>query len=111
MLKQFTNNDCRVFKETYSPNKLIERLWDSLEYYRQLQRSANTIDTSLDFGLKYVIKEENKLWYYRKKLIKNQINKFREENGLPRIPRSSIKWHYKSEVIKDIKEYKYGYVG
>lgn len=111
MFKQFKNKEGRVFKETYSPDKFAARLWDSLNYYRQLYGDIDLFDMSLEFGLRYTTKEEIRMYQYRERLIKDQINDIREKSGLSRIPRSSIKWYYKSEVIKGIKEYKYGYVG
>nr|DAR66481.1 MAG TPA: hypothetical protein [Caudoviricetes sp.] len=111
MFKQFKNKEGRVFKETYSPDKFAERLWDSLNYYRQLCVDIDLFDTSLEFDLRYTTKEEIRMCKYREKLIKDQINDIREKSGLSRIPRSSIKWYYKSEVIEGIKEYKYNYVG
>ena len=111
MFKQFKNKEGRVFKETYSPNRFAERLWDSLNHYRQQYGDIDLFDTSLEFGLRYTTKEEIRMCKYREKLIKYQINDIREKSGLSRIPRISIKWYYKSEVIDGIKEYKYGYIG
>lgn len=111
MSKQITNNKGRVFKETYSPYKLADRLWDSLNHYRQLYGDIDLFDTSLEFDVTYATKEMIQIYHYREKIIKDQINDIREKNGLSRIPRSSIKWYYKSEIIKGIKEYTYNYVG
>lgn len=111
MFKQFKNKEGRVFKETYSPDKFAERLWDSLNNYRQIYSDIDLFDTSLEFDLRYTTKEEIRMCKYREKLIKDQINYIREKSGLSRIPRTSIKWYYKLEVVKGIKEYKYGYVG
>lgn len=111
MFKQFTNNEGRVFKETYSPDKLAARLWDSLNHYRNLNKDIDLFDTSLDFGLRYTTKEEIRIYRYRKRLIKDQINSIRKKNNLFCIRRNANKWNYKSEVIKDIKRYEYGYIG
>ena len=103
MLKQFKNKEGRVFKETYSPNRFAERLWDSLNHYRQQYGDIDLFDTSLEFGLMYTTKEKIKMCQYRERLIKDQVNDIREKSCLSRISRNSIKWYYKSEVVKGIK--------
>ena len=110
MIKQFKNNEGRVFKESYSPYKLADRLWNLLNYYKQLYSDVDLSDTSFEFGVRYATKEAITIYHHREKMIKDKINDIREKNGLPYIPRSSLKWYYKSEIIKGIKEYTYSYV-
>ena len=109
MLKQFKNNEGRVFKETYSPYNLADRLWHSLNHYKNLYYAIDLSDTSFEFGVRYATKESIKIYHHREKMIKDKINDIREKNGLPYIPRSSLKWYYKSEIIKGIKGYTYSY--
>ena len=111
MFKQFKNNEGSVYKETYSPYNLADRLWDSLNHYKQLYGDIDLSDTSLEFGVRYATKEAISIYHHREKMIKDEINDIRKKNGLPYIPRSSLKWYNKSEIIKGIKEYKYSYVG
>ena len=102
MIKQFKNNEGRVFKESYSPYKLADRLWNLLNYYKQLYSDVDLSDTSFEFGVRYATKEAINIYHHREKMIKDKINDIREKNGLPYIPRSSLKWYYKSEIIKGI---------